>query len=57
VGSVPGWAWVAAAAALIALLLLRRRPAIAGNAPISPAGDVGSGDRTAQQPKQVPWRG
>ena len=54
---IPGWAWLAAAGVL-AFVVFRRHPAVApANAPIPPGHQPDSGDRTAQNPKVVPWRG
>lgn len=56
-GSVPGWAWLAAAV-IVAMLWLRRgrAGAVLGTRPIRP-GYNGSPDKTAQNPKVVPFRG
>lgn len=56
-GSVPAWAWLALAVLAAVLLLRRGRPAaLAGTQPIRP-GYNGSPDKTAQNPKVVPFRG
>jgi hypothetical protein len=51
--------WIVAGLAVLILWLCtgRRGPAYTANAPIQPAGDTGSGDRTAQRPKARSWRG
>ena len=55
--SIPRWVWLLAAA-ILAVLLLRRRGVspVAGGGPIG-AGYNGSPDKTAQNPKVVPYRG
>jgi len=55
---MPGWVWLAAAA-ILAWVLLRRGAGstlLSGTGPIQP-GHNGSPDKTAQNPKVVPFRG
>jgi len=56
VAKVPGWVWLLAAAILAVLLLRRGKAPLTTEGPIR-AGYNGSPDKTAQNPKVVPFRG